>query len=176
MSWSRRRLLLLLPILAASLGGCGFHPLYAEQSTFGYDPELAAIKVRPIPERVGQILTTSLRERFNPEGAAVDDRYELSVSLTVSVFELGIQVNATAIRSEVTMTANYVLTDLKSHAQLYKATSTARASFNYLNDAFATTVADQDARQRALRDLSEQIGIRLALFLRDRKQDGKSTG
>ena len=45
MSWSSFRALAALVLLP--LASCGFHPLYSERSPIGYDPDLAAIDVRP---------------------------------------------------------------------------------------------------------------------------------
>ncbi|MBV9018252.1 MAG: hypothetical protein JO058_21585, partial [Alphaproteobacteria bacterium] len=56
-----RRLLLLALAAAAGLPGCGWTPLYADLETGPADAELRAIKVSPIPERIGQRLALGLR-------------------------------------------------------------------------------------------------------------------
>ena len=72
-----RRLLAALALLP--LVACGFHPLYAERSPLGYDPALAAIDVRPAPDRIGQIIAQTLREQLNPRGAHLPARYILTL-------------------------------------------------------------------------------------------------
>ena len=57
-------------ISLAPLTGCGWAPLYADRAAGPADTELAAIKVAPIPERIGQSLALQLRQWLNPTGAA----------------------------------------------------------------------------------------------------------
>ena len=71
MSWCERVFAPAAPamLLLIALSGCGFHPLYGEQSAFGYDPTLASVEVRPVPDRVGQLLVQAVREELDPRGA-----------------------------------------------------------------------------------------------------------
>ena len=48
--------------------GCGWTPLYADTETDAASQELRAIKVDPIPERIGQRLEMALRNSLNPTG------------------------------------------------------------------------------------------------------------
>jgi LPS-assembly lipoprotein len=91
----------MLPLLLLPLGACGFRPLYAEREEAADEPTLAAVKVMPIKDRIGQMLEMSLRESFNPRGITIDTRYRLTVGLAVSRFDLGIQRDATATRGRV---------------------------------------------------------------------------
>jgi len=161
MSWSRRRILAILA--AAPLAGCGFHPLYGGQTAGEYDPMLAAIKVAPIADREGQILELALRERLNPRGADVRQRYLLTVILGLNRVDLGIQRNATSTRSEISAFANYTLTG--AGAPVTGQTRTV-AAFNLQNDAWAATVAEKDAREHAIQDLADTIALQLALWAR----------
>jgi LPS-assembly lipoprotein len=166
MWWSRRAL---LPLLLLPLGACGFRPLYAEREEAENEPELAAIKVLPIKDRIGQMLEMSLRESFNPRGLAVDPRYTLSVVLAVTRVDLGIQRDATATRGRVDVYATLQLADAKSGKAVYNSRAQSTSSFNILDDAYAAQVAEDDARTRTVRDLSDEIRTRMALFLRSRR-------
>jgi LPS-assembly lipoprotein len=158
-------------MLAASLGlgGCGFHPLYAPRGPQDWDPDLAAISVAPIRDRSGQILALALREYLNPGGAPVPARWLLATSLTISRVDLGIQRNATAISSEVTVSVSYVVSDIKTGQAVYTSTSRASGDFDRLNDAYATQVAGDDAQERALHQVAEEIALRMALFVRQQR-------
>ena len=176
MSWSsglvrwrrlaHRAALLAMPVILAS---CGFHPLYAPRSPQDWDPDLAAIAVLRIPNRSGQILELALRENLNPGGVAVATRWRLSTTLYVGRSDLGIQRNATATGSEITVSAVYYVFDAKSGKQLYANTSRAVGDFNQLNDAYATQVAADDAQDRALREVADEISMRMALFVRQER-------
>jgi LPS-assembly lipoprotein len=167
MSWSRRRL---LALCALPLAGCGFHPLYAEREEAVDEPALAAINVLPIKERVGQQLELSLREALNPSGLAVQPRYTLTVSLSLSRVDLGIQRDASSTRGRVDAYALFTLGDIKTGRTLVQYTARSTAAFNILQDAYAAQVAEEDARTRMVRDLTIEIRTRLALYMRERRR------
>jgi LPS-assembly lipoprotein len=158
-----------LLLLGFALSGCGFRPLYAPRSPRDWDPELAAITVEPIRDRPGQILELALRENLNPGGRAVAPQWRLQTQLTVSRSDLGIQRNATATSSEITVSASYMLVDAKSGKAVYASSSRAIGDFNQLTDAYATQVAADDARDRALQQVAEEITMRMAVFVHQRR-------
>ncbi|MDE2166161.1 MAG: hypothetical protein KGJ66_07470 [Alphaproteobacteria bacterium] len=161
MSWSRRAFLLALA--ATPLAGCGFHPLYGGETAGEYNPLLAAIKVAPIPDRDGQLLELALRERLNPRGVALSQHYRLGVTLTLTRADLGIQRNATSTRAEILADANYTL-----NGQGLRVTGRSHtvSAFNLQNDAWAATVAENDARERAIDQLADAIVMQLTLWVR----------
>ena len=163
MSWSRRRILAILA--TAPLAGCGFHPLYRGETAGEYDPTLAAIKVEPIADREGQMLEMALREKLNPRGVAVPQLYTLKVVLTLARSDLGIQRNATSTRSEIDASASYALNGVGVGVSGSTRTITA---FDLQNDAWAATVAENDARTRAVEALADAIVTRLTLWARQR--------
>lgn len=163
-----RRALWLVP-LAVMLAGCGFHPLYAPRGPRDWDPDLAAIYVQPIRDRPGQILALALRENLNPGGTSAPVRWNLSTGLRVTRADLGIQRNATATTSEITVYATFQISDTRSGAIVYSSTSNAVGDFDQVEDAYATQVAADGARDRALREVADEMTLRLAIFVRDQR-------
>ncbi|MGH6975137.1 MAG: LPS assembly lipoprotein LptE [Stellaceae bacterium] len=173
MSWSRRGILTALA--AAPLAGCGFHPLYGGHTAGEYDPRLAAIKVAPVvSEPIGagsmehagegredQLLELALREKLNPRGVTLSTRYTLNVTLIMSRSDLGIQRNATSTRSEINAQASYVLSGGGINVT---GNSRTVGAFNLQDDAWAATVAENNARQRAIEDLADAIYMQLSLW------------
>jgi LPS-assembly lipoprotein len=174
MLWSKRntnvsrRSLWLAPLLLA-LAGCGFHPLYAPSGPRDWDPDLAAIDVRPISDRPGQILELALREDLNPGGVSVARRWILATGLVVTRADLGIQRNATATTSEINVNATYSLSDSSSGKVIYSSASRAVGDFDQINDAYATQVAADAARDRAILEVADEMMLRLAIFVRDQR-------
>lgn len=164
-----RRALWLAPI-ALLLAGCGFHPLYRPNGSGNWDSALAAINVQPIANRSGQILELALREDLNPGALSVPKRWILSTALIVSRADLGIQRNATATTSEITVTANFTIRDAKTGKPIYSNSSQAVGDFDLINDAYATEVAAQAARDRAIREVADEMTLRLALFVRAQRR------
>ena len=157
-----------LALLLLPLAACGFHPLDGEYAQGIDEPELAAIKVAPIRDRIGQQLEWALREELNPRGVSAESRYTLLVSLSITRTDLGLQRDASATRGRIDALAQFSLLD---HAgkSIYSSHTQSVSAFNIVNDAYASQVAEDDARTRTVRDLSEEIRTRLALFLRQRR-------
>jgi LPS-assembly lipoprotein len=172
-----RRALFLAPLgltMAGALAGCGFHPLYAPRGPRDWDPDLAAIAVVKINDRPGQILADALRESLNPAGVSVAKRWDLQTGLRVTRSDLGIQRNATATTSEITVYTNFQVVDLKGKT-VYSSTSNAVGDFDQLEDAYATQVAADAARDRAIREVADEMTLRLAIFVRDQRAKAAST-
>ena len=165
-----RRSLLAVAAGTAALGlsGCGWRPLYADRETGPADAELRAIKVDPIAERIGQRLALALRESLNPDGLPAPQRYRLSILLITLRSDLGIQSTGLGSRGKLDATANITLRDIKTGATLLYMTSHVADSFDILANEYASVVAEDDARTRAVEELRRDIVTRLTLFLQRR--------
>jgi LPS-assembly lipoprotein len=152
-------------LLLLSLGGCGFHPLYAERTPLGYDPALAAIDVRPVPERDGQILAAAVREELNPRGATVPQRYVLNIDMSVARSDLGIRRDNTSSRGELSISVSLRLATTGSETPVFRDSLRSITAFNVPDDAYAATVAEQHAREQAADALGREIAARVGIFL-----------
>jgi len=110
-----------------------------------------------------------LRENLNPGGASVAKRWNLQTGLRVTRSDLGIQRNATATTSEITVSVSFAVIDANSGKIVYSSSSSAVGDFDQVNDAYATQVAAESARDRALREVADDMTLRLALFVRDQR-------
>ena len=180
MSWSRRSrskdstaspgrrgaVLLLLVSGALLLSGCGFRPLYGRTSEAALSPveEMAAIRIAPLPDRIGQLMHNLLRDRLNPRGQPAKPAYLLNVTLNEWRRELGVRKDETATRANLILSASFVLRPVGSKEVLVKGTSSSVNSYNILTNQFTTIVSESDARERALRELSNDIRIRLGIY------------
>jgi LPS-assembly lipoprotein len=162
------------------LTGCGFHPLYAPppQERSAFDTNFAAITVDPIPDRIGQLLANSLRDSFNPgAGASVSKQYGLSVVLTTARGEVGIRSDGTASRVLYVVSARFALRDLRDGRALFQSVARSTTAFdNFIANEYATVVAEQDAQTRAVRELSNEIRSRLAIYMRQRSETAQNGG
>jgi LPS-assembly lipoprotein len=132
---------------------------------------LATIRVLPIKDRIGQQLEFSLREALNPRGLSIEPRYTLTVGLTIVHIDLGILSTANATRARVDVYADVTLRDIKTGTAAYSVRTQSTSSFNIVADGYSDQVAEEDARTRTVRDLSDDIRTRLTIFLQ-RKQAG----
>jgi LPS-assembly lipoprotein len=165
---TRRAALALIGGLPLLLAGCGWQPLYADPQTGPADADLRAIRVAPIPERIGQQLEIALRDALNPTGIPTPQRYVLNTTLSVSRLDLGIQAQGLATRGRIDVYATVALSELKTGKQLLTNTIHSANAFDILPNGYATTVAQDDADRRTVADLQREIMARLTLFMQRR--------
>lgn len=151
--------------LAVLLSACGFHPMYGTAEGGIAPAELGSIKIAPIADRTGQILRNDLFDRLTPHGAPEQPRYVLEIKLSEGRRELAIRPDETATRAELIFTATYNLFTFDHSAVVASGTASSQVSYDILKQEYATVSAERDAREQAMRDLSERIRTRLSVAL-----------
>ena len=146
------------------LQGCGFRPLYSEQSTGSFSTELALIKVEPIQDRIGQLLRNHLRTAFNSKPRTQKARYFLQTRIGEGTSSLAVKKSAFATRANLTVTASFQLLNAATAKSIFSATRSITVSYNILDSEYATLAAVKDARTRAVRELSEDIRTQLGVY------------
>lgn len=169
---ARRRLLtqffplaLALPALAA----CGWEPLYADPETGKSSVALRAIKVMPIPERVGQMLETGLRQSLNPDNVPTPALYNLSVTLSTSLQDMGIQSQGLGTRGEVQLNASYRLVEVTTNKVMQTGSIHASDSFDIQANGYSTVVAQNDAKVRVVEEARREMVARLTMFMQNKE-------
>lgn len=184
-AWRRAGRRALAGLLGAALmlsAGCGFQPLYGEgaggNGAGGAAPgagtaeaQFAAVQITPLPDRAGQQLHNLLRDRLNPRGQPVRPRYRLDVQLREVRENLGIRVDETATRANLTVIGVFVLRESETGAELFASDARSTNSFNILTNQFATGVAENDARERGLREVADGIRARLGIYFSRRDEE-----
>jgi LPS-assembly lipoprotein len=161
-----------LTVLA--VGGCGFQPLYQKHTASdAVVDDLAQIEVlNPIEkinhdDRLGQKVKNLLLDRLNPFGRPQAAFYTLAVTVQATKTELGIKINDEATRAKLSLTASFILVEKKTKAELFQGRSRSVNSYNIVNSDFATLSAENNAKDRAARELSDDIKIRLGIFFNE---------
>ncbi len=156
------------PALAAALllalAGCGFRPLNLppESARVAGSDRLAATQIRPIEGRVGQRLHNLLRDRLNPSGQPARPAYLLEIRLRKSIREQAIQTDETATRANLILQARYLVRDAATRAVLFQGETVSVNGYNILTNLYATKTAEDGALRRGLRDLADNIRLRLS--------------
>ena len=154
-------------LVALALAGCGFQPLYGPRQA-ALRPELSAIRIAPIRDRIGQQLRNLLAARLAPRGEAARPRYLLTVSLNRTITKLGVRKNTTVTRANLTVQARYALSRLADGRPLVSGHSRATTSYDIVLSPYATLVAEADAERRALEVIGEDIALRLSFYFAGR--------
>ena len=165
----------LLVGMALALSACGFTPLYGGADSQAISPvgHMAAIRIAPLPDRIGQQMHNLLRDRLNPIGQPRQPVYALGLRLSESRQELGIRKDETATRANLNLAVQFTLSSIQSGDPLYRGHVNAVSSYNILTSPFATGFSETDAQARALRELADGIRTRLGIYF-SRRQGGES--
>lgn len=159
---------LIVAVAGLALTGCGFTPLYGENSTAA-SPDvvdaMAQVSIRSLPNREGMKLRQVLREALQPKGTT-DVVYDLDVNLATRVEELGIRPDATSSRANIIMLATFRLNE--GGAQVYGDRVQSIVSYNILDDQYATVASQADAEHRGIKQIGQEIKARLAVYFHDR--------
>ena len=150
-------------VAALAVSGCSFKPIHGHQSGAS-SAALAAIDIKLIADRSGQMLRNELLKRMQPRGQA-RPRYSLSVSLTESLANLGIRKDEVATRANLTVSARYTITELGGAKRRFSGSARSVNSYNILTSDFGTLTAREDARRRAVTRLAWELRERISVWL-----------
>lgn len=156
--------------LLAPLAACGFRPLYGNASTPSttthetVNAQMAAVRIEPISDRLGQQLHNALRDRFNPLGQPGQSRYTLEVNLTQRIYGALAKRDLSASRRNVETTAFYTLKD-GSGVPLLTDQSQTTTGYDEFDDPLNDISAFKDAERRGTEQLADMISTRVAVFL-----------
>ena len=177
---SRLRIASLIAAAAAllALSGCGYRPVYGEQSAAvsgeGARANLGSVKVLGIADRRGQLLRNYLVDRMTPRGEPAAPRYILSVTTSESRRITDSRPDGTATRADLVVVARYSLRDATSDLVVFTERSEGLATYNLLSARFASVVSEDEARRRAVEQIADQISLQVALFLNRRHAPGQA--
>lgn len=158
--------LTLIVIGVAPLGGCGFRPLYGENSvsnsTVG---DLANVSVNSPENEIGRALRYDLLDVLNPDGnQPASPLYTLNLTPYSYSQDVAIQSNASVTRANVVLTVPFTLTSVETGKTVFASTARARTSYNRVESEFANLTAGQDAQKRIAKVVVDDIKLQLSVF------------
>ena len=152
MSWSRRGLLL----GALALAACGFSPVYGPGGVGG--KLFGQIRTADPSTPDEFIFAGRIAERLGPDQSA---RFALAYKLRIAVVSQAITAEEVTTRYSLNGTADFVLSDAASGAQITRGQVSSFTSYSTTGTTIATMAAEQDAHDRLARMLADQVVTRL---------------
>jgi hypothetical protein len=152
--------------LLCLLAACGFAPMYGEQRGGEVRNELQTVRVALIANRTGQLLRRYIQDRIHPGDELPPALYQLEVGVVESRQYYGIQRDLTATYARLALTGYYTLRDVKTQQPAINGSVNVYSSYSVAADPFNTVVAEADARERAVRNLGDELITRMSFFLR----------
>jgi LPS-assembly lipoprotein len=156
--------LVLVPILALPLAGCGLQPMYAGGGSSAVAGGLTGIQVSAIEGRAGWLVRNALNDKLM-QGSEVA-RYRLDVRLDDQLDAFGLLRDDTVARERRTLRARYQLVEQASGTVVLDATTRADAGIDVVSSDFATIAAEQTALENLSREVADRIVTNVALQLR----------
>ena len=145
---------------------CGYEPIYSKNANT--NKELLSISVQNIKNRPGQILRNSLLNQLNPERERVITKYRLIVEISESKSSLAYRKDMSATRTDLEVTVNYLLKDIKNGQILLKQDVKSISSFDVVESVYATLIAEKDVREKNLKVISNDIYTNLVIFFKNK--------
>lgn len=153
-----------IALAGALAAACGFTPVYHQEAASSVREYLSLIDVAPIEGRRGLQLRNRLTEKITPRGSVDVPRFRLSVRLNSSAEAVLIQLDNTATRHNLKMNASFTLTDLSTGESVFEGHTISVGSYNVVDSEFATIAAENNAAERAAREIGEEIFDLLVVY------------
>ena len=147
-----------------SLAACGFSPLYGGSENRAINEEFAHINIAAIKDREGQIVHNFLLDRLHSNGRRADAKYTLRIKVARTTQEIGLKFTEEATRAKLTLIVRYFLTRDTDGKILTEGSVRSVNNYNIADSEFARLTTERDATQRAARDVSDEIKVRLGLY------------
>lgn len=163
-----RRRALLSVMLLLPVAGCGFQPLYGSHGQRGDLPDLAEVTVGPMNERLGQMMRNALLDGIGAT-PGVKKRYRLDMGVAEQRQDLSFQRGGEQAYSRLAVTCRYTLTDMQTGEVLLSNSDRVMNSFATVATGFGTVQAQNDARERAVRQMASDVLTRVGIHLRNRR-------
>jgi LPS-assembly lipoprotein len=151
--------------MSAVLGGCGFHPLYAESGPSGGGHQIfQSIYVEPIDGEVaGYEMRNSLIDLLHGVNRPEEAEYRLTISIRQLIQSIAIENDASITRYNYSLYANYELTDRKTGKSIVKGSENTLSPYDVVASPYATEVAERNAQKTGARDIASRIQVELAV-------------
>lgn len=158
------RVAVLIAAGALLVSACGFRPLLGAYPDSNVQARLSEVRVEAIPDRSGQLLRNRLLDALGSRGVA---RYTLSVQLREPRQVLAVRRDDVISRTGYTATANFSLSEIGGKS-IFAGTSSFTTDYEITNSEFATLASREDARDRTLELVGNDIRAQLAVYFNNR--------
>ena len=122
------------------------------------------MRIAPIAERSGQKLRNLLIDRIYQNGVPEQPTWQLQITLQESKFNNDIDRTDTATRTQIILQAQADLIDTSNKKIVWSRSNRVITGYNILISPFGTLINEDNARDRAISDLADDVTTQLGLF------------
>jgi LPS-assembly lipoprotein len=150
-----------LTVVSLMLAGCtNVRPLYGtgpDGASVG--DKLSGISVQEQGDRAGQIVRNNLISSFGSSGS---EAYQLQLQVTERTQNISARTDIKLWRYRYRLTAKFILIDPQTRKTVKTGWSFSTVSYDTVEQPIADLRATEEARERAGREVAEDIRLRLA--------------
>jgi len=134
----------------------------------------AKIKIGYVQDRSGQVLRNDLVETLNPGGEPSQPAYTLTIKIEEPQRNLAFQRNNSVSFVSYSVIAYWSLAD-QNGSTVFSTYSSSSLQYAISNSQYATAVNAQDARDRVVLDISQDIRNQLARYFLSQRPTGQAS-
>ncbi len=153
----------LAAVLSLALAGCGYRPLYGNvggSNNGTVVQKLADISIEEQPTRAGQIVRNELISAMGGGGS----HYILKMVLNENNFAVASIKGTLVKRNRYSINIGYQLIDTSTGKQVTGGRSFSSNDYDEIREPVADMQALESARERAAREVAQDLRIRLSAF------------
>ncbi len=152
------------------LASCGFEPVYGTRGKTSSVLLPGDIKVMPITGgHEEQLLQIALEDALNPIGASTTQAsWQLVVTLEKTQTPIAIEPDGTISRYNLNLAAHLQLSPAGAAEAAYTDHVRRISSYNVSESDFSSFIAQRDATERGIKELAQDVRLRLAAWLAKR--------
>ena len=143
------------------LSACGFTPIYSQKNNSELSKKLAAIKVTPIHNLMGQKYVSALEDVLDPKNTHTANKYIIDAVLYKYVRPLAIEQDRTVTRYKVVVNVEYTLKDQADGKIISKGRIKGEADYDRVESDYATYVSENDTTDRVIKELAQDTKIKI---------------
>lgn len=151
------------------LSACGFQPLYSKQDRNDSGDFLSAIIITDDGTRPGQLARLAVEENFASRTGESTGTLTLKLRTQESKYAATVEQDGQISRYNIAMITQYEVRAAGQKALITEGAVRAMASYNVVLSDFATYLAEEDARERALRETAEALRSRMTALYQANK-------
>ncbi len=153
--------------LGFALAGCGHRPLYGGSGeSSSVVQQLSDVSIDEQKTRAGQIVRNELISVF---GASGNSRYLLKMQVAEKTDSVSSVPNTTVDRFRYRLNVSYQLIEAGSGNEVAGGKTFSYAAYDTVQEPVADLQAAENARERAARELAQDLRLRLSAFFANRE-------
>lgn len=159
-------------VMLLLLSSCGFTPTLAKNS---YDYKaLSELRIASVTAPDRARAQRIIAEVFFNDPHTLP-RYDVRIDITYNNFPMGIMTDSQITRYRITAKLHYTLIDAEAKKTIDVGSMSLNSSYDSEGSDFANFIAERSVSDQTLKELAEELKVKLMLVISSREKNGKDS-